>query len=52
MLVLDDNISVLLTLNPLDVTSCPDIKFLGSESAVLPLRTTVEENLNVSYVSY
>uniref|UniRef100_A0A1B6EBK9 RING-type domain-containing protein n=1 Tax=Clastoptera arizonana TaxID=38151 RepID=A0A1B6EBK9_9HEMI len=44
-IVINDNISILVTLNPLDLTTCPDIKFLGSDSSVLPLRTTVEENL-------
>lgn len=44
-IVVGENVSILININPLDVEICPEIRFLGSENAVLPLRNTAENNL-------
>ncbi|RZF46373.1 hypothetical protein LSTR_LSTR007906 [Laodelphax striatellus] len=44
-IVIDKNTSIIVTLNPLFPNACPEVKFLGPEKDVLPLRTTMERNL-------
>lgn len=46
--VLGEDVSMLITFNPQDINTCPDIKFLGPEKAVGPFLESLEKKLKVS----
>ncbi|XP_054259019.1 E3 ubiquitin-protein ligase FANCL isoform X3 [Macrosteles quadrilineatus] len=44
-IVVGENVSMLVTLNPQDTSSCPDLKFLGPDNLVTLFINSVENNL-------
>ncbi|XP_075221831.1 E3 ubiquitin-protein ligase FANCL-like isoform X4 [Lycorma delicatula] len=46
-IVIGENVSVLVSINPAEVSSFPEIKFLGADKAVAPFRKTLEDNLQL-----
>ncbi|XP_075221843.1 uncharacterized protein LOC142324763 isoform X2 [Lycorma delicatula] len=46
-IVIGENASVLVSINPAEVSSFPEIKFLGADKAVAPFRKTLEDNLQL-----
>ncbi|XP_039287717.1 E3 ubiquitin-protein ligase FANCL [Nilaparvata lugens] len=46
-IVIDQTTSIIVTLNPLFPNACPEVKFLGPEKDVLPLRTNMQRNLKI-----
>uniref|UniRef100_A0A1B6LX46 RING-type domain-containing protein n=1 Tax=Graphocephala atropunctata TaxID=36148 RepID=A0A1B6LX46_9HEMI len=44
-IIIGENVSMLVTLNPQDVNTCPDIKFLGPENATIQFINSMEKKL-------
>ncbi|KAG8273787.1 hypothetical protein J6590_014426 [Homalodisca vitripennis] len=44
-IIIGENVSMLVTLNPQDVNTCPDIKFLGPENSTIPYINSMEKRL-------
>uniref|UniRef100_A0A1B6G736 RING-type domain-containing protein n=1 Tax=Cuerna arida TaxID=1464854 RepID=A0A1B6G736_9HEMI len=44
-IIIGENVSMLVTLNPQDVKTCPDIKFLGPENSTIPYINSMENKL-------
>jgi hypothetical protein len=50
--VVGSNVSVQIVIDPLNATERPDIKFLGSERAIVPFQENLMENFQVKLQKY
>lgn len=48
---LSDSLSMLITINPLNPTSLPELKFLGSDVDVQRQKDIISENMHVCIMS-